>query len=233
MTGTLGHLLSAMLIFIASHIFMSCAWVREPLIAKIGRGPFKGVYAIIAAATMYWVVAAYSDAPPSLYWDLHTAFKHLSLSFMLAVCIFIVAPLMTSSASQPPDKPFGIFRLTRHPMMWGIALWALLHVLANGNNAALIFFGGFFILALLGTHLVDRRKARENTPEWREFSAQTSHIPFAAILAKRTKFSAKEIVKEIGWRPVILGFVLYLTLLILHETLFGVAPMSWVAGLFD
>ena len=37
---------------------------------------------------------------------------------------------------------------------------------------------------------------------------------------------------EIGWLPVIIGFAVYLVLLILHETFFGIAPMSWVSGLF-
>ncbi len=236
MTGTLNHLLIAMLVFIGSHTFMSSALIRDPLIAKIGEKPFRGLYSLIAAAAMYWVVAAFIDAPDAINWQPHTAFKHLSLSLMPVVCIFLVASLTPANptlvgagADQLTAEPHGIFRITRHPMMWGIALWAFLHVLANGDVAALIFFGGFAVLALLGTHQVDRRKARTYGEAWQAYAAKTSHIPFAAILAKRTHFVAK----EIGWKPVFLGFGLYLILLILHETVFGVAPVSWVSGLFD
>lgn len=53
----------------------------------------------------------------------------------------------------------GIIRVTRHPLMWAIALWAATHVLARGDVRSVIFFGGFLVLALLGTVLMDRRKA--------------------------------------------------------------------------
>jgi uncharacterized membrane protein len=236
MTGTLGHLLSAMIFFIGSHVIMSSLPVRTPLLNKLGDGGFKGVYSLIAAAGMFWVVTAWINAPHIVYWEPHTAFKHLSLSIMPLVCIFLMAAvtpknpaLINAGASQLKEGPQGIFRITRHPMMWATAVWGILHVLANGDGASLIFFGGLAVLALGGTHQVDRRKAHMLGDEWQGFAAQTSHIPFAAILAKRTSFSAK----EIGWRPAILGIGLYLVLLILHETVFGVAPMSWVSGLFD
>jgi uncharacterized membrane protein len=236
MTGTLGHLFIAMLCFIGSHIFLSSALVREPLIAKIGDGPFKGIFSLIAVAAMYWLVSAFINAPYVAYWEPHTAFKHVSLSLMVIALIGIIAgltpanpTLVGANNNQFNEGPHGIFRITRHPMMWGIALWGILHVLANGNAASLIFFGGFAFLAIIGTHQVDRRKARTEGEAWQAFAAKTSHFPFAAILAKRTKFSAS----EIGWRPVLLGFGLYLILLILHETLFDIAPMPWVSGLFD
>ena len=68
--------------------------------------------------------------------------------------------------------------------------------------------------------------------DWQSYASQSSHIPFAAVLAKRTSFGAKEI-GEIGWRPVIIGFVLYLILLIAHEPVIGIAPVSLVSGLFN
>ena len=236
MTGTLSHLFAAMLVFIASHILMSSARIRGPLISKFGDGPFKSVYSLIAAAAIYWVVSAFLNAPDDANWEPHTAFKHLSLSIMPFVCISLVASLTPANptlvgadGTQLAAGPKGIFRITRHPMMWAIALWGFLHVLANGEVRALIFFGGFALLAILGTHQVDRRKAREHGEDWQAYAAQTSHIPFAAILSKRTNFVAV----EFGWLPVFLGFGLYLALLVFHETVFDIAPMPWVSGLFD
>ena len=229
MTGTLGHLAFAMLVFVGSHFVMSSLPVRTPVIRKIGEQKFKGAYSLVSLAAMYWVVSAYMDAPVVEYWQPHTAFKHLSLSFMLIAFILIIAALTSIKSAEDTDGPRGIYRVTRHPMMWGIALWSFLHVLANDDLAALIFFGGFTVLALVGTAQVDRRKALADDEAWPDYAAQSSHIPFATILSKRTKFSAA----EIGWLPVILGFGLYLVLLILHEILFDSAPMSWVSGLFD
>ena len=231
MTGNLSHLLIAMLVFIGGHFVMSSLPVRTPVIQIIGEQKFKGVYALISLGAMVWVVTAYMAAPVVEYWQPHTAFKHFSLSFMIIALISIIAALTPIKSADGADTagPRGIFRITRHPMMWGIALWSFLHVLANDDLAALIFFGGFTILALAGTAHGDRRKALTEGENWQILAAQSSHIPFAAILTKRTQFSAK----EIGWLPVILGFGLYLVLLILHETMFGSAPISWVAGLFD
>ena len=100
-------------------------------------------------------------------------------------------------------------------------------MLANGELYALIFFGGLIVLALAGTVQVDRRKACLEGNIWRAYAAKSSHIPFAAILAKRTHFSAR----EIGWLPVILGIILYLVLLILYETVIAIAPISCQACL--
>ncbi len=236
MTGSLSQLLFATLVFVGSHFVLSSAPVRNPLVGKIGERGFMGVFSLTAAITITWMVMAYNSAPEVIYWEPHTAFKHLSLSFMVLACIGLAASLTPQNptmagagSSQLTDGPKGIFRITRHPMMWGTALWGILHVLANGDLAALIFFGGFAVLAIFGTALIDRRKARLLGDDWQAFAAQSSHIPFAAILSKRNHFSAK----EIGWLPVILGIALYLALLVLHELLFGIAPISWVSGLFD
>jgi len=221
-----------MLFFVGSHFVLSSLPIRTPVITKIGDKAFAGLYSLIALAGMIWIVMAYRAAPDIVYWEPHTAFKHLSLSLMPVATICIVAGTVNARKNlEAPDVngPRGIFRITRHPMMWGTALWGILHVLGNGDGAALILFSGFSFLAIIGTHLGDRRKALTLGDEWQRAAAQTSNIPFAAIFQKRTEFKAS----EIGWLPVIIGFAVYLVLLILHETFFGIAPMSWVSGLFD
>ena len=65
--------------------------------------------------------------------------------------------------------------------MWGFALWALSHIVARGDAAAVIFFGTFVVLAMSGTWLIDRRKAATLGDDWRRFAAVTSNVPFAAI----------------------------------------------------
>lgn len=221
--------------FIITHLALSGRPLRDRLVGKMGAQPFLGFYAVAVAIPFAWMIMAYNGAPHVEIWRAPTAVKHLSLTLMIIVCIFLAAsftprnPTLAGTGDDGMDSgPRGIFRITRHPMMWGIGVWALLHVAANGDGAAIILFGGLAGLALLGPLHIDRRRARTLGDKWRRYQEQSSHIPFAAILAKRTTFSAR----EIGWPPVIIGFILYLVLLIAHEPVIGTAPVSLVSGIF-
>ena len=69
--------------------------------------------------------------------------------------------------------------------MWGIVLWAAVHILANGDLASLLFFGGLLLTALRGSLHLDRRMAADQGERWRRFTAVTSYAPFAAMLGGR------------------------------------------------
>jgi uncharacterized membrane protein len=111
-----------------------------------------------------------------------------------------------------------MIRITRHPIMWGVMLWALAHVLARADMKSLIFFGGLFLVALLGTLSMDRRK-RAN-PDFVRFAAVTSHVPFVAIAQGRNRL----VWSEIGWLRPAIGLVAFAVLLAAHRWLFGVPP---------
>jgi uncharacterized membrane protein len=76
-------------------------------------------------------------------------------------------------------------------------LWAVLHLIANGDVASFIFFGAFAVTALAGTVSIDAKRRRALGPAWQSFAAQTSIVPFAAIAAGRTRFDPGEIA---AWR---------------------------------
>ena len=116
--------------------------------------------------------------------------------------------------------PRGILRITRHPLMWGIALWAFVHLIARGDTASVIFFGSLLLLAVSGTILIDARKNRTLGADWERFASVTSNLPFAAILQGRNQFRFD----EIGWKKVSIGLVAYLVLLLVHPTIFGARP---------
>jgi uncharacterized membrane protein len=117
-------------------------------------------------------------------------------------------------------EPRGVLRITRHPIQWGIALWALLHLIARGDTASLVFFGGFALLAILGTVLIDARKNRTLGASWQRFASVTSNFPFAAIVQGRNQFRFE----EIGWKQVLIGVGAYFVILFLHPFLFGARP---------
>lgn len=119
------------------------------------------------------------------------------------------------------DAPAGIFKVTRHPVMWGVGLWGLAHAAANGDIASLIFFGGLSGLALGGTVLIDRKKRHGLGEGWTAFAAATSNLPFAALFDGRTRVGAG----EIGFWRIALGLAFFSVLFLGHEWLFGVPPL--------
>lgn len=102
--------------------------------------------------------------------------------------------------------------------MWGVMLWAGAHVLARGDVKALVFFGGLFLVAFLGTLSMDRRKRAK--PDFARFAGMTSHVPFVAIAQGRNRLDWH----EIGWTRPATGLAAFALFLAAHRWLFGVAP---------
>ncbi|MCD6073723.1 MAG: Conserved rane protein of unknown function [Rhodospirillales bacterium] len=235
MTGSIAALLTATIVFVGAHLVLSAHPIRGLLVARIGERPFTGLYSALVALPFIWMIAAYRAAPTDYLWIAPTGIKHLTLTIMIVATILAAASVSRNNpavAGAPPPKledgPKGIFRITRHPFMWGVALWAITHLMASGDAASVIVFGGLATLALVGTLHSDSRKHRQYGPAWDIYARQSSHLPFLAIAQGRTHL----VWSEIGWRPVILGAALYLVLLIGHEPVIGIAPVSIVSGIF-
>jgi uncharacterized membrane protein len=231
----MSQLAAALVAFVGGHFALSSHPLRERLVARLGVGPFMGLYSVVAGLALAWTIWAYRATPYVELWVAPTAVKHITLSVMIVVAIMVAAsfsPQNPAVAGKPaPDfarGPVGIFRITRHPFNWGTALWALSHLAANGDAASVMLFGALAVLALGGAAHIDSRKRRALGAAWDTYAGQTSHVPFVAAIQGRTHI----VWSEIGWRPVILGLGLYIVLLILHEPVIGIAPMSLVSGLF-
>jgi uncharacterized membrane protein len=82
-------------------------------------------------------------------------------------------------ARGPKGPPAGVFRITRHPMMWGFALWAIVHIMVLATPKALVLDGAILFLALVGAAAQDRKKAGLMGARWHEWRAQTAFTPFA------------------------------------------------------
>jgi uncharacterized membrane protein len=78
----------------------------------------------------------------------------------------------------------GVFHVTRHPMMWAFALWALSHALISPTPRSLVLTGAIAFLALVGAHLQDRKKAELVGATWQGWEARTSYWPKLGGLAK-------------------------------------------------
>jgi uncharacterized membrane protein len=143
------------------------------------------------------------------------------IGFLLAVLGMTAPnPGAVGQAGRAAEGPQGIQRVTRHPFLWGVALWAAFHLVANGDLASLVLFGGFLVLSLGGTVMIDAKRQRKMGETWTRYAGQTSNVPFAAILGGRQRFSFK----ELGWWRLGLAVALYGVAFALHPLLFGVSP---------
>jgi uncharacterized membrane protein len=115
----------------------------------------------------------------------------------------------------------GMQRITRHPMLWSFAIWAAVHVLGNGDSAALVFFGAFLVTALVGMPNIDAKLARRAPDAWPRLAAATSILPFGAIATGRNRL----VLGEIGWGPPVAGLLAWAAMLHFHARFFGVAPL--------
>lgn len=204
---------------------MTSTPARPPLVEAIGEKAYLGAYSAVSFVTLGWMAWAYGRAPVLPLWEI-PGVELWPLAVMPFALVLLASGVMTRNPSavgqagalKTEEPARGIMRVTRHPVMWGIALWAAVHVLARGDAASLIFFGSFLVLALAGTRLIDARKADSLGEEWARFAAVTSNVPFTAIVEGRNRFSAG----EIGAKRMGVGLALYALVVFLHPWLFGV-----------
>src|SRR5690606_28099033 len=79
--------------------------------------------------------------------------------------------------------------ITRHPMMWGFALWAATHAIVNPTRASLILCAAVALLALAGSWLQDIKKEKLVGEPWRRWRSVTSFIPYGRGLKSADGFS--------------------------------------------
>jgi uncharacterized membrane protein len=210
--------------FVVTH-FLSSTPLRGAVAGAIGEKGWLVPYSLVAFATIGWMAWAYGKAPLQPLWP---GLRLAPLIVMPVALLLLAGGLLTRNPSAVMQERAlksaaparGMIRITRHPVMWAIMLWAAAHLLARGDLASLIFFGGFLFVAALGTVLIDARKRAALGEDWQRFAAVTSNVPFAAILGGRNRFLAS----EIRWRVVVVAVVLYAVLLALHGALFGARP---------
>ena len=97
-----------------------------------------------------------------------------------------------------------------------MALFGVAHLLVNGSLADVVFFGGFPLFVWIGTRHQDARLARDR-PGYRDLVAQTSLLPFGAIVAGRQRL----VTAELPWRAIVAGLLLAAVVRRWHGTLFG------------
>ena len=228
MTGTIYELLIAAIVFVGSHFGVSSTGLRDDLVRRLGERAYLGLYSAVALILLAWLIRAYATVgDPLMLWVRPPLLIVLPLVVMpLALLLFVGGYTQRNPTAVMQGKPLpverpapGVLAITRHPLMWAIGLWAVVHLIISDSIASFIFFGAFAILALHGTRVLDAKKQRTWPAEdWQRFAAATSNIPFAAVFTSRNELK----IAEIGWWRIMLAGVLYILLIFLHGVVLGV-----------
>jgi uncharacterized membrane protein len=226
-------LAAAAAFFLAIHMLVSGTRVRDALTGKIGLGPYMGLFSLSSAAGLAWLGIAFAQARNTpgdiVWWDLTPLTRDVQIGLQLLAMLLIVPGLTTPNPTsvrqegtlERPDVVKGMVRITRHPFLWGVAIWAGGHLLVNGDAASIVLFATLLVLALLGTASIDAKRRRALGAKWDAFAAQTSNVPFGAIAAGRQKLS----IGEIGWWRILLAVGVWALLAWAHPVLFGVRAL--------
>lgn len=215
----------AAIVFIGAHLGISGTPLRRLMVGRIGEGPYRGLFSLVALGSIIWLVRAYAAAPLEPLWDV-VWLRFFPLAVMPLALALLVAGLTAPNPSLAGQEgrfsgaieARGILRVTRHPVQMAIALWAVAHLLANGDTASVWFFGALGTLSVAGSVSLDHKKAGEIGERWRAFAATTSVMPFGAIAAGRNALR----LGEIGWWRIGLALAIYAILIAAHPYLIGV-----------
>ena len=186
MDQELAHLIAAALAFVGSHFALSHP-LRAALVKRFGSGGFQAVYSLVALATFGWMVLAFRKVPPQpgLLWDGTAApLWIIATLLMLAASVLLAGSFVGNPALPQPNakalamhRPKGVFKVTRHPMMWSFALWSAAHVLVSPAVRVLVLSGAIAFLALVGARMQDRKKEVLMGNAWAAWEHRTSYWP--------------------------------------------------------
>jgi uncharacterized membrane protein len=220
--------LGAAVVFVGSHFLLSHP-LRRPLAGSMGEAAFLGVYSLVAALTLVWLVLAYRRAPTTApLWPVGDGLWLIATLLMLLASVLLIGsfvrnPAFPTGGAAPPAARVarGVFAVTRHPMMWAFATWGVCHVLVYPVTKNIVLAAAIALLALVGAALQDRKKRQLQPTVWPAWEAQTSYWPFAAIAQGRARFGG------FGAHALFGGLLLWLLATWAHAPLSGFAAGIW------
>ena len=219
MTPQAGLFLSA-IAFVGTHFLLSHP-LRRPLVRRIGERAFQGLYSLISLVLFGAMIYFYRviGREPERLWDAGDAGWIAGTVLMWFAAILFVGSFVKNpalvGARGPTGGPKGVFRITRHPMMWSFAIWAGVHLMVIAAPKSLVFDGAIILLALAGAAGQDAKKARQFGEAWHEWTAQTAFVPFTRGIGNPGAFAT------IG------GTVLYVLATYAHGAIGGMPAGFW------
>ncbi|MGD8379632.1 MAG: NnrU family protein [Gammaproteobacteria bacterium] len=142
-------LVAGLVLFLGVHLLPTVPPLREGLRARLGNGLYKGFFSLVSLGGLLLIVRGMRLAPAVSVYSPPAHGYRLTVALMLVALILLVAAYV----------PSNVKRYTRHPMLWGVVLWSVGHLFANGDLAGLLLFASFGVYALVDMISANRRGA--------------------------------------------------------------------------
>jgi uncharacterized membrane protein len=145
--------------------------LRQKLIGTLGADSFRGVISVLLVISLVLIVVGWRGTTPVAVYDAPLWGRAVATPLVLLALYLFVASA----------QPSNVKRLLRHPQLTGVAVWALAHLLSNGDNRSLVLFGGLGLWALVEMPLINRRDGPRETPEALPMAADVKLVVAAVV----------------------------------------------------
>lgn len=214
--------------FVGMHFLLSAIPVRKKVIAKLTPRGFAALYSLVAAFGLVGIVWHFRSVPYVELWAPPRATRWIPILVMPIALLFMVLGFSTPGPTtvkqegrvDDPGAVKGIQAVTRHPALWGFALWALSHLATNGELNVVILALGILTLAVGGMLHIDARRRHDLGDAWSAYVERTSVVPFAAIARGKARLS----LRDIGIVRLVITAVIYVGILHTHALVVGASP---------
>ncbi len=167
-------LTAGVLLWACAHLFPSLApEARARLMEKPGEKPYKGMMALILVAAILLMVFGWRSVQPEALYAAPTAGTP-----MVTTALMLLSFILLGAANAPSN----IKRFLRHPMLTGVIVWAVAHLLANGDNRSAVLFGGLALWAVTAMFTINRRDGEWQKPDPVPLSKDAVLVVIGAVL---------------------------------------------------
>jgi uncharacterized membrane protein len=143
-------LILGLALFLGTHAFTMARGSRAAAVARLGEGPYKGLYSLLSLAGIVLISVGYGQYRADGYvpvWEPPVWTRHLALLLVWFAFVAFAAAYL----------PGRIKTRLKHPMLAGVKIWALAHLLANGDLGSILLFGSFLAWAVAARISAKRR----------------------------------------------------------------------------
>jgi uncharacterized membrane protein len=146
----LAILVVGLVVFLGGHAFVTCRAQRAAVIARIGEGPYKGLFALVAAIGLILIGYGFSVYRTTGWIDVWYPPRwthYITQLLMWPASIFVVAAYIRGD----------LWRALKHPMLVGVKTWAVAHLISNGDLGSIVLFGSVLAWAVFDRITLKRR----------------------------------------------------------------------------
>ena len=182
-------LIGGLLIFTIVHLMPAASpGTRTRLAATLGENAYRGIYSVVILASLVLIVFGWKAAVPVPVYQ-----PPAGGGAVISALVFFAFVMFVTSKARTNYR-----RLVRHPQMIAVILWAVAHLLVNGDSRSVLLFGGLGVWAIFEIVLCNKRDGEWNKPDI---------VPFSADLI-----------------VVVIAGAAFAAFFFLHMALFGVLP---------